>query len=531
MRTLVDRWSLSACAFLGIIKLLQVLRGLGLRPREDGFRRATRALFHTPEAHACMAVFGLDVSRQPVSQQPLADEPCDRPSCPSPHAALIARLRSVLASRPEIRRRLSWGRIEVRIVERDLLDLVEVGYDDDGLLTTVVPFLAPSEDSYAPDVLDLVGRELVEAYNQTLHHPARRRPFDLRHTLLRHVNAHPGLAPARRGEAARLADRLFNAVWITVETVRPPGPGEEPADFLRRRLEPPDVGRNLGTGGGGFVITVRHHPDLAAVDLWFEFHHALADGAPCAEWFAELEREWGVRAPLTLPAPEAPHGPRPRVRCSVAGSRESWLTWDHLDLGPLLTARDEIQAHLDQQARGDRVSTLGLLLWRLLRSSVFRDLKFSIAVDVPSTPNRERTLGIAAIRPAVFLDDHAPDQGFAQFNRELSRRIRDTRERRSDTYELVESIALLPAPLYPVALALLGKGIRECLGTIGISSLRGTSVVIPAQSDIHTDGFLGYGRFDIPTAQGDRAGIVAAKGPPELIDAYMEAVRLAVEGP
>lgn len=512
---LIDRWSPSAGVFLALIKLLQLLRRCGVRPQEDGFRRATRVLFRTQESHACMAAFGLNASRPLVTTDALGSS--------IDHARLLIQLRDFLATRPDMQKRLRWERWQARVVKRETMDIVKVGFTEDGRLDTCVPFLDPQAPHPGADCdsLLVVCRELVHAYNQTHHHPDRRRPRDLRRSLLRRLEATPGASPATRRERARSADRLLSAIWVAIETV--------PAhDHFQTRLKPPPLGERLGPGSGGFVITARLYPSLHMMDLWFDFHHALFDGAPFAELLADLERWWGIRAPLVLPSLQPFESTRPHVRCSAPGPKESWVVEDCVDFTPLLKERMSMQAGLDRRANRERVGVLSLLLWRFAHVVRHRDIKFTIAVEVPPAPGRERTLGIAAIRPAAFFDTHDPYQAFAAFNRELNRRISQTRERRSETYELVESISLLPAPLYPVALALLGKGIRECLGTIGVSVLRNTPMVVPAQSDIHVDGFIGYGRYDLPTEDGGRAGVVMVKGPTEAIDDHLQAIRAAV---
>lgn len=188
---------------------------------------------------------------------------------------------------------------------------------------------------------------------------------------------------------------------------------------------------------------------------------------------------------------------------------------DWLDLEPLRRECGRIQADAHGELDGEHVSTLSLLLWRIAHALPRKDLKFSIAVDVPAALGRERTLGIAAIRPAAFFNNDCPEKGFASFNRELNRRVTQTRLRCSETFELVDSISLLPASLYLTALRVLGKGIRECLGTTGISVLRSAPLLVPAQSDVHVNGFIGYGRYDLPTEDGGRAGVIAVKGPPQ----------------
>ncbi|MFH0917077.1 MAG: hypothetical protein V1912_11625 [bacterium] len=522
MRRLVDRWSYSALAFLAAIKLLQLLRRLGLHPRQDGFRRATRAFFQSQEAHPCMAAFGLDLAQPSI----IGDHPEGRIACDQ----TVRHLRGFLASRPDMQNCLRWGRLQAKIVKRTTLDLVRADYAGDGGLIEIRPFLDPDLPirDFDPDETSAVCDALVHAYNRTRVYPDKRRPLGLRRDLLQRVKTNAGRSRAAKRNALHLADRLLSAVWIDFETL-PAGNTHGDRVDPRIRVQPPPLRERMGPGPGGFVVTARIHPYLEAVDLWFQFHHALFDGVPFAEMLTDLEQRWGVVAPLLLPAPEPPTSPRQSMRCSEPRAEESWVVQDWLDFRPLLTQRGHLKARLAERLKDEGVSTVGLMIWNLAHLAAFEDVKFTVVLDVPAAQGRERTLGIAPIRPAAFFDHRDPEAAFLAFNRELARRIQGTRERRSESYELVESIALLPACLYPYALALLGAGIRECVGTLGISVIRETAVVIAAQGDIHVDGFLGIGRFDLPAENGGQVAVVMVKGPPDKIDGYRQAIHAVMD--
>ena len=521
LRRLVDRWSCSAVAVISIMKLLQSLRRLGLHPREDGFRRLARTFFLSQEAHPCTAVFGLRIAGAECTEEIAeADAVCSR---------TIVLLREFFASRPDMHNCLRWTRLQVRTVRRTAMDLVRAEFTEDGRLTGLHPYLDPDlpPGDLGPDEEGTVCGALVRAYNTTRLLPDRRRPLALRRVFEREMRALRGTSCTIGIGGQNLADRLLHAIWVDCEVI--PAEGAEPGGprYPRRTLTPP-LHQSRGPGTGGFVITAHVHADMRTVDLWFHFHHALFDGAPFAEMLADLERQWGIAEPLVLPSPAPSPIPRPRTQCSGPAGRECWALQDWLDFSPLLAKRESLHTRLAGHLGGEGISIVSLLLWGLAHHEAFRDVKFTVALDVPATERRERTIGIAPIRPAVYSRDHDPDTAFVAFNKELTRRIRQTRERRGEFYEMLESIALLPAVTQPFALALLRRGVEECMGTLGISLVRELSIAIPAQNEIHVDGILGLGRFDLPTEDGGRAGIVTVKGPPDKVDGYLLAMREVV---
>ena len=524
MARLVDRWSVSTLLFFAAMKLLQTARRLGLRPREDGWRRATRAYLQTQQGHACMTSFGLD----PWSAGGSARERSD-PKRLERH--LAERLRLFLAGRPEMDRRLTWGRTTARIVSRGPMDLVRVAFSGSGRLETIQPYL----DGRQPlshldgDELDALGRELIAAYNRTLDAADRLRPFLLQRALLKRVDRRPWGGSDDATEARWYADRLLSAVWLCFEWLSPASSDTGDAD-PRAHLAVPDFSRMRGPGLGGFVIFARVHPVADAVDLWFHFHHSLADGAPFAELIGALEAEWSVLQPLLLPASAGGEPLRWRAPYSANSGRTSDVILEYVDFRPLLRLRKELNERHAGELGSDAITIAGLLVWGLSRHEVFRESKFTVVLDVPATQDRERTLGLAPCRPAAYADEADPLSGLLAFQRALSRLIAATRERRSESYELLESLALMPASIYPLAYRLLGKAMEETVGTTGISVIRNTSLVIPVRSDIHRDGFLGFGTFFVPTQNGEQLGAVTINGPPERLEPSMGAVRGVAAG-
>jgi hypothetical protein len=524
MRGLVDQLDLSVFVFLSAVKVLHALKRLGLHPREDGFRRATRAFFRAERAQPCMAAFGVSIPPGNSSATQLGSGSHTRDR-------LSDQLRRFLSTRSEMRNSLKWGKHLPRIVPRGPVDVVLASFSDQGALTSLHayfdPVIAPVDP--AGTKARAASRQVVFAYNETRDAAEQRRPVLLREQLA-------GLARTQ-GRTRALSDpgigafveRLLNATWLCFEELSC-SPDEPAVADPAARVALPDFTRRRGPGLGGLVVLARLHPAGDAVDLWFHFDHALFDGVPFAEMISSLEREWGVPRPLVLPRRNAMVGLRSKVPCSSLGNGDSFVTQDFFDFQPLVQLRKGLSKRFAEKMEGEPLSMVGLLVWGLAQRQPFRDLTFHVVIDVPAAESRERTIGIVSIRPSTFFNREDPQLGFIAFQRRLSRMIASTRERRSGQYELVDTLAVMPAELYPLALTIFGRGIREVFGTFGVSVIRNTAVVNAAQTDVQTDGFLGFGRFDLPTEDGRLLGAANAKGPVAKLDAYLDAVRVVAAG-
>jgi hypothetical protein len=524
IRGLADHWGLSAFTFLSAVKVLHAAKRLGLCPREDGFRRSTRAFFRSERAQPCMAAFGVAI--------PLGHPGAAQAGPGSAAGDRVADgLRRFLSTRPEMRRSLKWGRFLPRIVPRGPTDVVRVSFSEQGALTSLRSHFDPRLPTLDPTGADMraVCRQLVFAYNETCNVGENGRPALLHDRLAGWARKQGRGRSSPDPEIGQCIERLLNAVWVCFEEI-PSKPGEPAVADLSARVALPDFTRRRGPGPGGLVVLARIHPGRDVADLWFHFDHAVFDGAPFAEMINSLEREWSVPWPLVLPCRSPAWGLRSKVPCSVVENEDSIVAQDFFDFRPLVRLRKELAVRFAEKMEGEPLSMVGMLVWGLAQQQAFRNLKFTVVLDIPEAEARERTLGIAPIRPASFFNHVDPQVGFIAFQKQLSGIITATRERRSESYELVDTLATMPALLYPLALSIFGSGIKEIVGSVGISVLRDTSTVSAAQSDIHTDGFLGFGRFDLPTEDGRLMGAVNVRGPQARVEAYLDAVRAVAAG-
>jgi hypothetical protein len=320
------------------------------------------------------------------------------------------------------------------------------------------------------------GADLIEAYNATRHAPDTER-------------------------VARLQSRLGTRVlwwrpWLTGLQITFE---ELPAS----RLTLPDFSAVRHVGGGLINCVCRIHPDYRTVDLWLQFNHVAVDGLPMQEILDELKQEWGVRRPL------APEGDD----FACAGT-------DHVvtafDFGPLKAARKRLQARYPDLS----VSLTSILLWGLAQQPELHGRRWAMAVDIPGADEAHRATGMLSIRPT-----HYPD--FPSFLVAYQRRLAEVRQGK-DPMGLVRARTVNAAPWLRALLEQFAIGEAESLvGTIGLSVLSTAEVFLAPYQGFYKAGFLTFGSFALPSAQGPK-GIVSARGPGGVAAARVETVRQAL---
>jgi hypothetical protein len=266
-------------------------------------------------------------------------------------------------------------------------------------------------------------------------------------------------------------------------------------------------------------VEIRFDSAGREADLWVQANHILVDGAPVQELLSALSAEWGVAGSPLYPA--VPSGGVLPIQYSEVDQQGNYHALALVDLAPVLLARQELRRRLG--ASGGELTLLSLLAWGLSHHEAFAHTKLLFPIDLAAAGGRERSLGLVFLRPARFVDQTDPLQGFLKYQREFSRRLQETRARRSESYELVESFALLPPMVHSLTRRIMPKALGEMIGTVGLSVVREASVFVGALSDVH-DSFLAFGNMTVPTADGGAAGSFSVKGSRPYVEASLEAV-------
>jgi hypothetical protein len=514
LRTLVDEWSVPALAFWAVVAGLQAARRAGVWPREDGWRRASRAYFRREEAKYCLAAFGL--------------------SAPAREETLVTELAAFLRTQADLRRRLEWTRFQARVRRTDVVDVVCADFEPGGRLRGVRPLLDPARapgDWLTTPLRHELEAALVHAYNATLQVSDERRPAALQRRLGKLVTARRDLSPVGRRSATEYVSRLLAAAYVVIA----------PAVPAAERLTPPRFSALRHPGFGILTVVCRAAPSSEApgrddsrrdvVDLWFQFSHAAIDGAPAQDLVDNLKLAWRVASPLCVPAAQVGRWLPPAL-CSTRATPPQaarYVTQAFIDLGDLLAARRELNRRIGGEQGG--ASLPGMIVWGLALDPRLSRLKFAVTVDVPAQAGSERTMGIALIRPDRFRRRTPPRSGslgllgeFRTFQRDLTEQIEATRERRGASHEMLQSLALAPAPLYPLVLRLLPRGVEALVGSTVVSVVRTAEMVLLAVDEHAKDGSIGFGSLLVPTDDGRRVGSVCVKGTYDQVCRGREAV-------
>jgi hypothetical protein len=280
-------------------------------------------------------------------------------------------------------------------------------------------------------------------------------------------------------------------------------------------------------------VICRLSSDGSSADVWVQFHHAAADGAPAQELLGRLERAWGLSEPRpTFPTPEsfAAHAPALRMASAAGAEREVWQAHDFVDFTPLLSLRQNLLERPDVRAGGG-ITLATLLVWCLAHQPEFAGRKFASMVDVPPTTNGRHPRGVhlLTITPSDFFDEPSRGAAMVAYAHEAAHLLGETRARRSHPCVATDTMALLPAGLQLRSIRNHIGLANDTYGTIGLSVIKDAKVFVAPLSDLgFEDGFIAVGGMLLPTHGGRFVGAVTMKGPKEKVESYPTAIRRAV---
>jgi hypothetical protein len=517
LKSIFDHWHSSTAVLLGIIKVMRLVRGLGINSGEDGWRRTTRAYFRTEHSKGTVAAMGLSI--------PPGDKPTITGDRMEVHDRLAKHLGDFLRTQEFPHRTLAWTRWEVKIERSHPVDLVKASYRQDGSLLDLASCFDPVEPlpGLAFEEEQALRAEVIRAYNVTRDITDKKRPRQLEREIQRRIRRRL----ERKGSSAAtlLLKRLLRAAYLVVEKL-PPNPEDPAQPDPVARLTVPDLYRYRHPGRGTLTILARIHPGMATVDLWLHVNHIVWDGMPLQEVIDHLRLQWGSKDFLV------PRGwEKGRFYSCLPYSQDRKgiinLAHDFVDFRPLRETRAYLNECYGRRVRGG-ISIPCILFWLLGVQESFSGLKLLLPVDVPPTANKERTLGLMFIRPSRYRNPSAPLEGFLRFQQELNDLVLETRERRSVFSAVLDAYSIVPAPLFSVTLSLLPIGMEAAFGTTGVTFMRTAQIVLAPMSDVHTDGFVSVGSFDLPTENDTFVASVSAKGYGERPARYLGAVKAAV---
>jgi hypothetical protein len=505
MRKIVEKWSPATLALLASLKALEALTRIGIVPKEDGWRKWTRAYCSGETCKFCLPVFRLDPCSLPlpVEATSRADEPRHL------RQRVVHGLASFLrARRGLLGRRLDWRRSGVRVVENSYVDVVEADFDLHGRLAAITPhFESPSPTPEDPGELN---HRIVAAYNETRDLGDKRRPVALAN-LLR--------AAARRGKQRRerlaYVERVLGSVFVHFDESR-----------REHRFSVPAFGERKHPGCGVFNVLSRLYSGPPEVDLWFQSAHVAVDGVPVMELLNELKAAWGVTGPVAVPAPSS-HS-RPSAAPLVDRSpREVACLHDFLCFDRLLSARRELNEKHGHLV--GKMTLASLIVWGLAQHPALRDVKVMTPVDVLPRPGQreERTLSFVGIRPARFLDPRDRERSFLRFQADFNQQLESARRRENAIHRAMNAQALLPVWVYTCTNALMPRAVDDVCGTVTLTIHKDADFCV-APIDDRNEAVIAVGNAQMPTEDGGTAGAVSVRAVNGKVEQYRDALRDAI---
>ncbi|OQA56393.1 MAG: 3 beta-hydroxysteroid dehydrogenase/Delta 5--_4-isomerase [Candidatus Omnitrophica bacterium ADurb.Bin277] len=508
-----DRLSPGTIFFFGIVKLLNLLKKAGAGRGEDGWRKVTQCYLRTEQAKFILTVFNLDFRSDLKTKNEM--------TCDDAKRHFIRRFAKFLKTQPLFCQKLEWHRFCAKSGPQPFADIVQAEFDASGNLLRFEPRFDPDDErgrfeAMPTELKELLFEGLRQVYNATLELPDKKRPLRLKAEWHRWLSKHSGCFSGEWFKRAKeLGERVMSAAFIRFETL--------PAGLSARgsgRFRVPWFIRSKHPGYGPLTIVCRLTPDLEAADIWIQFSHVPVDGVPAQEVLNKIKKEWGTKGDLPFPASGYRQDMTPEV-CSSGRTADGTVhVYQCLDFQPFLQVRNQLNKRFGGRAK-QVISSAALLIWKLSQYREFEDIKFAVPVDLRAAGGRERTLGFIFIRPAVYFDKQRADRGFFSFQQEFNRQLFSARKRRGESYRLLEIYTAAPHALYAVTAKFLMRPLQDFVGSLGITIIKKADFFVAPASDVHTDGFIAFSNFTLPSEDGGKVGVVSMKGPREKVEKYM----------
>jgi hypothetical protein len=481
MRKIVEKWTpATLCLFTSLKGLDQLIR-LGIAPKEDPWRKWTRAFCTGELCKFLVPLFGLNPHASFSSNEhgPGHSEFLRR--------HVVNRVGLFLrTNRGLLSKRLDWGRSGVRIVPHSSVDIVLAEFDENDRLVSI----QPNFEHPACPVNDAakLNRHVVAAYNATRDLDDERRPFALRRML----RAELGRGKESCEELAYM-DRVLSSVFVHFATAK-----------RESRFEIPDFAKRKHPGAGIFNIVCRLSPGHNDIDLWFQTNHVLADGEPVVELLDRLKCAWGITGQVQAPNPD-------RVWTTVPTSRpgrEVVRAYRFLEFERLLSSRRDLNRRHAHQV--GRITLASMIVWGVAQHPALREIKIMTVVDVPQRLERdeERTIGFVGIRPARFLNEQDREESFLRFQADFNQQLHAARRRENVVYQAMNAQALLPVRMYRWTNALIPHAVDDLSGTVVLSIMKNTDFTI-APIDDRIKAVITIGNVLMPSEDGVKVGVVS----------------------
>ncbi|MBE6373452.1 MAG: alpha/beta hydrolase [Lentisphaerae bacterium] len=502
---LFDFWHPGTLSLIAILKILSLFRWLGVHAEQHSWRKISRFFLQREYSKFAIGQFRLQLSPGAAESSGPAEQ------------RLETRLMQYLIDRPELHETPEQSFFFRRRHGKLFCDLIVAETAPDGSIRNLTPHFDPRYPHPIKFTTEVIST-VIAVYNEKRNLSDIRRPREIRIECRRRLRSLAPFRPRSRLLIRRIFDRIMSATFLFYDASLPSA-----ADELDRiRFTPPDLTVFRHPGWGQTNIICRLAADGTEADLWWQFNHAMADGAPMQELLGDLKKAWGAAGPLYFPALNGLVTPP----VFLNGRNSLFRACFFADFTPLLRLRSSLNRMCAQQMNG-KASFAALLMWGMARHPYFRDRKMLLPVDC-HTADGKRQLGLLITRPDRFDRGSSPLDDFCAFQAYVNRLLLEIRTGQAETSEMLSLFGMLHPFFYQFTAKIYPYALQEMLGTVGISIISGAEVFVSPQTDIQINGFLALGSALIETRDNRRAGSVCISGTREQIRMYHEALTLLI---
>jgi hypothetical protein len=509
MARLIDHWSFGTVFLMGFVKLLQLLKKIGFKAEENGWRKASGIFLRKEHTKFILALFRLNYFHKGISSE-----------LDTAKAVLVSRLADFLRKTPSCHWTSEAGILMHRRKQLFFTDITEAEFAEDGRILNLVPYFDSTRPAFvmlSEELKEKALKQIIFYCNKTCGLPDPKRNRKVHKSLSWWVVRQYNLSRARQHELRLYVNRILNGTFIQFSTLT-----DDPNTFMKERFATPNTKYRGHPGFGLLNIFCRFTNDLAEADLWFQYHHVPVDGLPMQETLAELKKEWGSCGKVVYPALSSPAAEKELYEFNRNICRARiFVCFDEF-----LKLRKKINEKYYSQMGGP-ATVASMLIWGIAQHEDLGKRKFvfpvdtSLLVDYPM----ERTLSLVIIRPGKFFTPEKPLKGFIAYQREFNRHLFATRLGKSETYELLELYALIHPLFYYFTSKIMPQSLGEFIGTAGLTVLRDAEMFISPMTDVHFNGFIAIGNMKVPTEDGGNSSAISFCGTKERVLQYVEAMQ------
>ena len=516
LRKLIENWSFSSMIILLFMKFIQLLKKMGLKANDNGWRKATGIFLQNEESKFILGSFNLKYYLDANNIPPQIEDA---------KTLFISRIGEFLRQQSALHWAIEPTLLLLKRKKLNFTDIIEMTFDEEGNLIKLTPYFDNSRGKFTSlpqKDIELFLNHFIYYYNKQ----KRRKVNSIARKMTPHFKRwylrRRALSFNARLDLKELIDRVLTATFITFEVL----PKENDPKFMRRKFATPDVKTYRHPGWGLLNMIVRFTPDLKNSDLWVQYHHVPVDGMPMQNLLGELKKQWGETQKLVYPN-LTNHDSSPEVYYSGGKIFRARM---FVNFSKLSEFRKFLNQNYSQEMNGP-ATMASLIIWGVAQHSLFKKAKVLFPVDIEEGVQfaDERELSLLLIRPAKYFNRKDPFAGFLTFQREFNKRLSDTRSGNSESYEMLDLYSMVHPIFYYLAKYFFKESVSEYLGNMGLSMMKNAEMFISPISDLQRNGFLAMGNMNVPTADGQKAGAVSICGSRKEIKAYIDAISYLAE--